>query len=86
MGELSQAALEVVSCIAFKQPISQREIDLLFGDVDKRHVVNVLRESGMVEEFAGPGGRLQFVTIGKFLERFEMESLEELRRVFQANG
>ncbi|MCB1099421.1 MAG: SMC-Scp complex subunit ScpB [Verrucomicrobiae bacterium] len=34
-GELSQAALEVVSCIAFKQPISQAEIDLLFGDVDK---------------------------------------------------
>jgi chromosome segregation and condensation protein ScpB len=55
------------------------------SDVDKRHVVNVLRESGMVEEFVGAGGRLQFVTTGKFLERFEMESLEELRRVFQAN-
>ena len=78
-GELSQAALEVVSCIAFKQPISQAEIDLLFGDVDKRHVVNVLRESGLVEEFAGEGGRLQFVTTGKFLQRFGLESLDQLR-------
>ena len=76
---MSQAALEVVSCIAFKQPISQAEIDLLFGDVDKRHVVNVLRESGLVEEFVGDGGRLQFVTTGKFLQRFGLQSLDELR-------
>ena len=78
-GELSQAVLEVVSCIAFKQPISQAEIDLLFGAVDKRHVVNVLRESGLVEEFVGAGGRLQFVTTGKFLRRFGLQSLDELR-------
>ena len=30
-GELSQAGLEVHSCIAFKQPISQGEIDQIFG-------------------------------------------------------
>jgi segregation and condensation protein B len=77
-GELSQAALEVVSCIAFKQPISQAEIDLLFGDVDKRHVVNVLRESGLIE-FVAAGRRLQFVTTGKFLQRFGLESLDQLR-------
>ena len=82
-GQLSQAALEVVACIAFKQPISQAEIDLLFGDVDKRHVVNVLRESGLVEEFVGEGGRLQFVTTGKFLQRFGLQSLDELR--FETN-
>ena len=77
-GELSQAALEVVSCIAFKQPISKAEIDLLFGDVDKRHVVNVLRESGLIE-FVAAGRRLQFVTTGKFLQRFGLESLDQLR-------
>ena len=83
VGEFSEAALEVAACIAFKQPVSQAEIDLLFGGVDKRHVVNVLREAGMVEEFAGAGGRLQFVTTGRFLQRFGMESLEELRRLVQ---
>ena len=74
-GEMSPAALEVVACIAFKQPISQAEIDLLFGDVDKRHVVNVLRDAGLIEEFEGAGGRLQFVTTGKFLQRFGLKSL-----------
>jgi hypothetical protein len=34
---LTPAALEVLACITFKQPISQGEIDLIFGNVDKRH-------------------------------------------------
>ena len=76
--ELSQAALEVVACIAFKQPLCQAEIDRYFG-ADKRHVVAVLRETGMVEDFVGAGGRLQFVTTAQFLQRFGLESLEELR-------
>ncbi len=77
-GPYSQAATEVLACIAFKQQISQAEIDKLFN-ADKRHVVNVLRESGMVEEFAGPDGRLRFVTTEGFLQHFGIESPEELR-------
>ena len=34
---MTPAALEVLACITFKQPISQGEIDLIFGNVDKRH-------------------------------------------------
>lgn len=77
-GELSQTALEVLSCIAFKQPVTQAEIDRNFGDADKRYVVAVLRKMELVEEFAGPDGRLRFATTGKFLDRFGLESLEEL--------
>ena len=77
-GELTQAALEVLSCIAFKQPISQAEIDQIFGDTDKRHLVSVLRQLEMVEEFAGPDGRLRFATTGKFLNQFGFASLAEL--------
>jgi chromosome segregation and condensation protein ScpB len=33
--EMTTASLEALACIAFKQPISQGEIDLLF-DADKR--------------------------------------------------
>jgi chromosome segregation and condensation protein ScpB len=79
VGELTPAALEVLACIAFKQPISQGEIDQIFGDVDKRHLVSVLRQMEMVEEFAGADGRLRFATTGRFLEKFEIGSLEEFR-------
>ena len=79
VGELSQAALEVLACIAFKQPISQGEIDQVFGDVDKRHVVSVLPGLGLVEEVAAPDGRLRFVTTGTFLTRFGLTSLQDLQ-------
>ncbi len=80
-GELTDAALEVLSCIAFKQPISQAEIDQVFGDVDKRHFVSVLRQMDLVEEFAGADGRLRFATTGKFLTRFALKSLEDLNKI-----
>ena len=50
--ELTTATLEVLACIAFKQPISQAEIDRLF-DADKRGLVVKLRDLKLVEEFAG---------------------------------
>ena len=80
-GELSQAALEVLSCIAFKQPISQGEIDQIFGDTDKRHLVSVLRQLELVEEFAGPDGRLRFATTGKFLSQFGLDRIEDLGKM-----
>ena len=42
-SHLTPAALEVLACIAFKQPISQAEIDPLF-DADKRGLVVTLRD------------------------------------------
>ena len=36
--QMTTATLEVLACIAFRQPISQAEIDLLF-DADKRGLV-----------------------------------------------
>ena len=82
-GELTQAALEVLSCIAFKQPISQGEIDQIFDDTDKRHLVSVLRQLELVEEFAGSDGRLRFATTGNFLTQFGLVSLEELSARFE---
>lgn len=78
-GEITPAMMEVLACIAFKQPISQAEIERIFGEVDKRAMVARLREMGLVEEFSGPGGRLQFATTVLFLERFSLESLADLR-------
>lgn len=77
-GELTPAMMEVLACIAFKQPISQAEIDRIFGDTDKRAMVASLRQMGLVEEFSGPVGRLQFATTVLFLERFSLESMADL--------
>jgi len=69
--------LEVLACVAFKQPISQAEIDQLF-DTDKRGLVVKLRDLKLVEEFAGADGRLRFATTRTFLQRFGLASLQEL--------
>ncbi|MES2707065.1 MAG: SMC-Scp complex subunit ScpB [Verrucomicrobiota bacterium] len=79
-GEVTPAMMEVLACIAFKQPIGHAEIERIFGEVDKRAIVARLREMGLVEDFTGPGGRLQFATTALFLERFSLESLNELHR------
>ena len=57
---MTTASLEVLACIAFRQPISQAEIDQLF-DADKRGLVVKLRDLKLVEEFAGTDGRLRFL-------------------------
>jgi chromosome segregation and condensation protein ScpB len=67
----------VLACIAFRQPISQAEIDRLF-DADKRGLVVKLRDLKLVEEFAGADGRLRFATTEAFLQRFGLASLQEL--------
>jgi len=74
---LTTSALEVLACIAFRQPISQAEIDRLF-DADKRGFVVTLRDLKLVEEFAGADGRLRFATTETFLQRFGLASLGEL--------
>lgn len=50
--------------------------DRIFGDSDKRHLVAVLRRMELVEDFAGPDGRLRFATTGRFLEKIGLTSLE----------
>ena len=75
--DLTTATLEVLACIAFKQPISQAEIGRLF-DVDKRGLVVKLRDLKLVEKFAAADGRLRFATTEAFLQRFGLTSLGEL--------
>jgi chromosome segregation and condensation protein ScpB len=58
---LTPSALEVLAWIAFKQPISQAEIDRLF-DADKRGLVVKMRDLKLLEEFAGSDGRVRFAT------------------------
>jgi chromosome segregation and condensation protein ScpB len=77
-GDLNENALEVLACIAHKQPLCQAEIDRYF-EADKRGVVQRLREMELVTEFAGKGGRLEYATTDKFLSRFGLGSLVEMK-------
>ena len=74
----------MLACIAFKQPISQAEIDQLFA-ADKRGLVVKLRDLKLVEEFAGDDGRLRFATTESFLQRFGLENAQQLSAVLAAS-
>lgn len=65
----TQSILEVLSCIAFKQPISQGEIDYYF-DTEKRSQVQRLSELKMVECIAGQDGLNRWITSMDFNRRF----------------
>ncbi|MDR0821373.1 MAG: SMC-Scp complex subunit ScpB [Oscillospiraceae bacterium] len=77
---LSQAAIEVLSLIAYNQPVTKAFIETVRG-VDSGSVVNTLAERGLVEE-AGrldlPGRPVAFRTTETFLRCFGLESIADL--------
>ena len=77
---LSQAALDTLSIIAYKQPITRTEIEAIRG-VDSSGVARTLLEKKIV----GPAGRkdvpgkpIMYRTTQKFLEYFGLKDLTEL--------
>ena len=80
---LTDAILETLSIIAYKQPITKSEIEHIRG-VSSDHVVNRLVEFGLVYEAGkldAPGRPAQFATTEEFLRRFGIESKESLPRL-----
>lgn len=77
---LSGPALEVLSIIAYKQPIIKNEVDQIRG-VESGHLVRALMEKGLVS-FEGktdlPGKPMAYSTTRKFLEIFGLRNLHEL--------
>jgi segregation and condensation protein B len=80
--KMSQSALEVLSIIAFRQPVTKPEIDHIRG-VDSGYVVRQLLEKELVD-VAGrndtPGRPLLYKTNGTFLKHFGINSIDELPR------
>lgn len=77
---LSNAALETLAIIAYKQPITRGEIELLRGVKVDRAVAsligkNLIREAGRKE---GPGHPLLFGTTDEFLKYFGLRDLKDL--------
>jgi hypothetical protein len=79
-GRLTQAALETLAVIAYKQPISRQEVGDIRG-VNADGAVRSLVARGLVEEVGrdeGPGQALLYGTTTLFLERIGIDDLEEL--------
>ena len=83
-GPLSTAGLEVLACVAFKQPLSLQEINGYFT-ADRRAVVHGLQHLGLVDcRKAGETGRTVWMTTGEFLRRFNLQSPADLERLWNA--
>lgn len=77
---LTDALLETLSIVAYKQPVTRLEVERVRG-VNSDHAVNRLVEFGLVEEVGrldAPGRPLLFGTTEEFLRSFGVRSLDEL--------
>lgn len=81
--KLTNAAMETLAIIAFKQPVTRSEMENIRG-VKVDGVVNTLLDLGLIEEAGRKkalGNPLLYATTDKFLQVFGMNSLEELPKV-----
>ncbi|MBO4904470.1 MAG: SMC-Scp complex subunit ScpB [Lachnospiraceae bacterium] len=77
---LSDTALETLSIIAYKQPVTRAEVEKIRG-VSCDHPINKLLEFGLITELGrlnAPGRPLLFGTTEQFLRSFGVKSLEDL--------
>lgn len=77
---LSRPALEVLAIVAYRQPVTQAQIDALRG-VDSSHTVRQLVERGFLQEVGrkqSPGRPLLYGVTPQFLHYFGLKNLEEL--------
>jgi segregation and condensation protein B len=79
-GRLTQAALETLAVIAYKQPLSRQEVSDIRG-VNADGAVRSLVARGFVEEVGrddGPGQAVLYGTTSLFLERIGIDDLGDL--------
>lgn len=77
---LSSAALEVLSIVAYRQPVTRGEVDFIRG-VQSDRALATLVEKEIVKEVGrkdGPGRPILYGTTEKFLLHFGLRSLEDL--------
>lgn len=79
-AKLSQPALEVLSIIAYFQPVTRAYIEQVRG-VDSSYTVGLLLERDLICEagrLSVPGRPMQFRTTKNFLRAFGLSSLDDL--------
>ena len=77
---LSQASLETLAIIAYKQPITRVEVEAIRG-VKSDRAIYTLSEKGLIEESGRkkvPGRPIIYTTTDEFLKHFDFHSLNEM--------
>ena len=80
---LSMAAVEVLSLVAYRQPVGIQAIDATLG-VDSSSIVRQLRRRNLIEPVEPDHGQRrpeEYRTTRRFLELFHLKNLDELPRV-----
>lgn len=78
LGELSRAALETVTIIAYKHPVSRAEIDYIRG-VNSSFTLRALLARGLVERAEGTGGRrYQYQPTMAFMKFLGLRYMQDL--------
>ena len=77
----SRALLETLSLIAYRQPITRREIEQVRGVAVSSHIIKTLLDRGWVKVVGHkevPGRPALYATTAAFLDYFSLASLENL--------
>ncbi len=86
---LSQAALEVLAIVAYKQPVTRPQVDAIRG-VNSESSMRTLLRYGLIEEVGrseGPGRPILYATSNEFLQEFGLACVEDLPALeVQAEG
>ncbi len=81
-ARLTQAALETLAVIAYRQPVSRARVSAIRG-VNVDSVVRTLAQRGLIEEVGTDpvSGAFLYRTTAYFLERLGLGSVEELPKI-----
>ncbi|PKQ26090.1 MAG: SMC-Scp complex subunit ScpB [Actinobacteria bacterium HGW-Actinobacteria-4] len=76
-ARLSQAALETLAVVAYRQPVTRGQVSQVRG-VNVDSVMKTLSARGLVTEVGEVAGAVQYGTSTEFLERMGLQSLSDL--------
>jgi segregation and condensation protein B len=90
VARLSQAALETLAIIAYRQPVTRAEVEAVRG-VRADRALQSLQKRGLIQEVgkkSAPGRPVMYGTTGEFLKLFGLTSLQDLPPAVEeeANG
>lgn len=89
LRKLSRAALEVMSIIAYHQPVTRAEIEEIRGVATSKGTLDVLLESGWVRmrgRRRSPGRPVTYGTTSAFLDHFGLADLGDLPGLEELKG
>lgn len=83
LNNLTQAALETLAIIAFKQPVTKSEIDEIRG-VNSDSALSTLLARALIEDAGrkeGPGRPIIYRTTNDFLKYFGLKNIKDLTEI-----